>query len=158
MVGNNNLIDQKDLKRTLSTIGKNWYWFILFLGLSLGGSVFYLYKATKFYGVTTEILIKPQKDPLKAALLESMPTKPSDQDLTNEILVLSSTKMVDETVKKLGLDISYYIEGRIKTGEVYKGTPFEVQGKLLDYSFYETPISLKIINQKRFAWEISTEE
>ncbi len=158
MVGNNNLIDQKDLKRTLSTIGKNWYWFILFLGLSLGGSVFYLYKATKFYGVTTEILIKPQKDPLKAALLESMPTKPSDQDLTNEILVLSSTKMVDETVKKLGLDISYYIEGRIKTGEVYKGTPFEVQGKLLDYSFYETPISLKIINQKRFSWEINTEE
>ncbi|MBK7886332.1 MAG: hypothetical protein IPJ86_03240 [Bacteroidetes bacterium] len=53
MVGNNNLIDQKDLKRTLSTIGKNWYWFILFLGLSLAGSVFYLYKATKFYGVTT---------------------------------------------------------------------------------------------------------
>ncbi|MBK9318346.1 MAG: polysaccharide biosynthesis tyrosine autokinase [Bacteroidetes bacterium] len=158
MVGNNNLIDQKDLKRTLSTIGKNWYWFILFLGLSLAGSVFYLYKATKFYGVTTEILIKAQKDPLKAALLESMPTKPSDQDLTNEILVLSSTKMVDETVKKLGLDISYYIEGRIKTGEVYKGTPFEVQGKLLDYSFYETPISLKIINQKRFAWEINTEE
>ncbi|MBK7886333.1 MAG: hypothetical protein IPJ86_03245 [Bacteroidetes bacterium] len=95
---------------------------------------------------------------MKAALLESMPTKPSDQDLTNEILILSSTKMVDETVKKLGLDISYYIEGRIKTGEVYKGTPFEVQGKLLDYSFYETPISLKIINQKRFSWEINTEE
>lgn len=158
VIGNNNLIDQKDLKRTLHTIGKNWYWFILFLGLSMSGAVFYLYKATKYYGATTEILIKAQKDPLKAALLESMPTKPSTQELTNEILLLSSTKMVDETVKRLGLDISYYIEGRIKTGEIYKGTPFEVQGKLLDDEFFEVPIKLKIINQKRFSWEVNTEE
>ncbi len=158
MIGNNNLIDQKDLKRTLATIGKNWYWFILFIGICTAGAVFYLYKSTKYYGATTEILIKAQKDPLKAALLEGMPTKPSDQELQNEILVLSSTKMVDETIKKLGLDISYYIEGRIKTGEVYKGTPFEVQGKLLDNEFFEVPISLKIINQKRFSWEVNTEE
>ncbi len=158
MIGNNNLIDQKDLKRTISTIAKNWYWFVLFIGLSLAGAVLYLYKANKFYGATTEILIKAQKDPLKAALLESMPSKPSDQELTNEILILSSTKMVDETIKKLGLDISYYIEGRIKTGEVYKGTPFEVQGKLLDNNFFEEPISLRIINQKRFSWEVNTED
>ncbi|MBK7964624.1 MAG: hypothetical protein IPK10_04530 [Bacteroidetes bacterium] len=72
-------------------------------------------------------------------------------------MVLKSTRFIDETIKKLGLDISYYIEGRLKTGEVYKGTPFDITGKLIDPSLYEVPISLKILNKNRFRWDINTE-
>ena len=157
LIGSNSLIDQKDIKRTLSTIGKNWMWFALFLGLGISGAIFYLYKATKFYGATTQILIKPPKDPFKDALSESLPVIPESEEVTNEIMVLKSTRFIDETIKKLGLDISYYIEGRIKTGEVYKGTPFEVTGKMIDASLYEVPISLKILNKNRFRWDIVTE-
>lgn len=157
LIGSNSLIEQKDLKKTFSTISKNWMWFVLFLGLGISGAVFYLYKATKFYGATTQILIKPPKDPFKDALSESLPVIPESEEVTNEIMVLKSTRFIDETIKKLGLDISYYIEGRLKTGEVYKGTPFEVTGKLIDASLYETPISLKILNRNRFRWDIKTE-
>jgi tyrosine-protein kinase Etk/Wzc len=90
-------------------------------------------------------------------LSESLPVIPESEEVTNEIMVLKSTRFIDETIKKLGLDISYYIEGRIKTGEVYKGTPFEVTGKMIDASLYEVPISLKIINKNRFRWDIVTE-
>lgn len=158
MIGSNSLIDQKDIKKTLSIIGKNWMWFVLFLGLGIAGAVFYLYKATKFYGATTQILIKPPKDPFKDALSESLPVIPESEEVTNEIMVLKSTRFIDETIKKLGLDISYYIEGRIKTGEVYKGTPFDITGKLIDPSLYEVPISLKILNKNRFRWDIITEK
>lgn len=158
LIGSNSLIDQKDIKRTLSTIGKNWMWFVLFLGLGISGAIFYLYKATKFYGATTQILIKPPKDPFKDALSESLPVIPKSEEVTNEIMVLKSTRFIDETIKKLGLDISYYIEGRIKTGEVYKGTPFDITGKLIDASLYEVPISLKIISKNRFRWDIVTEK
>ena len=158
LIGSNSLIDQKDIKRTLSTIGKNWMWFVLFLGLGISGAIFYLYKATKFYGATTQILIKPPKDPFKDALSESLPVIPESEEVTNEIMVLKSTRFIDETIKKLGLDISYYIEGRIKTGEVYKGTPFEVTGKMIDASLYEVPISLKILSRNRFRWDIVTEK
>lgn len=157
LIGSNSLIDQKDVKKTLSIIGKNWMWFVLFLGLGIAGAIFYLYKATKFYGATTQILIKPPKDPFKDALSESLPVIPESEEVTNEIMVLKSTRFIDETIKKLGLDISYYIEGRIKTGEVYKGTPFDITGKLIDASLYEVPISLKIINKNRFRWDIVTE-
>lgn len=157
LIGSNNLIDQKDIKRTLSTIGKNWMWFVLFLGLGISGAIFYLYKATKFYGATTQILIKPPKDPFQDALSESLPVIPESEEVTNEIMVLKSTLFIDETIKKLGLDISYYIKGRIKTGEVYKGTPFSITGKLIDPSLYEVPISLKILNKNRFRWDIVTE-
>jgi capsular exopolysaccharide synthesis family protein len=158
LTGNNNLIDTRDIKKTVQTIGKNWYWFVLFLLLGVGGSIAYFYKATKFYGASTQILIKPQKDPFKDAMAESLPSaslKP--EEITNEILILKSTRMMDETIKKLGLDISYYIEGRVKTGEVYKGTPFEVQGKLIDTRLYEVPVKLEILNKNRYKWEIKTD-
>ena len=158
MVGNNNLIDTRDIKKTVQTIGKNWYWFVLFLLLGVGGSIAYLYKATKFYGATTQVLITPPKDPFKDALSESLPSPTTkSEDVNNEIMVLRSTKLMDETINKLGLDISYYIEGRLKTGEVYKGTPFEVQGKMIDTRLYEVPIKLKILNREKFKWEISSE-
>jgi len=127
LIGGNNLIDQKDIKKSLITIGKNWYWFVLFLALGIGGSIAYLYKATKFYGATAEILVKPPKDPFKDALSEALPTPAKKEDVANEIKILKSTKLIDETVTKLRLDISYYIQGRIKTGEVYRGTPFQLK-------------------------------
>jgi len=88
LIGNNSLIDQKDIKKTIITIGKNWYWFVLFLALGVGGAIGYLYKATKYYGSTTQILIKPPKDPFKDALSESLPTMPKSDELVNEIMVL----------------------------------------------------------------------
>lgn len=157
-MGGNNLIDQKDIKRTLTTVGKNWYWFVLFLGLGIGGSVAFLYKATKYYGATAEILVKPPKDPFKDALSESMPTLPKKEDVANEIKILQSTKLVDETITKLNLDISYYIEGRIKTGEVYRGTPFTVQGKVTDASLYEVPFEIHVKDRLSYIVEVNTEQ
>jgi capsular exopolysaccharide synthesis family protein len=156
-MGANNLIDSKDIKKGLSTISKNWYWFILFIGLGviIGGA--YLYNATKFYGATVELLIKPQKDPFKDALSESLPSAPRKEDIANEVKIIKSTKLIDETIKKLNLDIGYYIEGRLKTGEVYKGTPFSVVGKLTAKSLYNAPFEIKIISAESFIVEINTD-
>ena len=157
-MGSNNLIDSKDIKKGLSTISKNWHWFTLFIGLGIiiGGA--YLYNATKFYGATAELLIKPQKDPFKDALSESLPSAPRKEDIANEVKIIKSTKLIDETIKKLNLDIGYYIEGRIKTGEVYKGTPFSVVGKLTDKSLYNVPFEIKIINNETFVVEVNTDQ
>jgi capsular exopolysaccharide synthesis family protein len=157
-MGSNNLIDSKDIKKGLSTISKNWYWFALFIGLGIiiGGA--YLYNATKFYGATAELLIKPQKDPFKDALSESLPSAPRKEDIANEVKIIKSTKLIDETIKKLNLDIGYYIEGRLKTGEVYKGTPFSVVGKITDKSLYNVPFEIKIINNESFIVEVNTDQ
>lgn len=144
------IIDQKDIKKTITLILKNWYWFILFLGLGIGGSIFYLYKATKYYGATAEILIKPQKNAFKDALSASLSTGPSKDEIANEIEVLSSSRLINDVIGKLNLDISYFIEGRIKTGEIYKGRPFIVDGKVLDENFYGVPFFINILDQKTY--------
>ena len=157
LTGSNNIIDQKDLKRSLDTIAKNWMWFVLFLALGIAGSIAYLYKATKYYGATTAILVKPPKDPFKDALSESLPSSPKKEDVINEMKILKSSKMIDEAITKLKIDVSYYIEGRIKTGEVYRGTPFTVEGKVSDPELYEVPFTVNILSPERFKVSVNTE-
>ena len=156
VIGNSNLIDQKEIKRGISTIIKNWYWFALFLVLGIGGAMLYLTKSTNYYGASTEILVKPPKDPFKDALSASLPEVPKKEDVANEIMILQSTKLIDETVTKLNLDISYYIKGRLKTGEIYHGVPFSVDGKISDKDLYEVPFELTILNKERFKIDIHT--
>lgn len=156
--GNNALIDQKDIKRTFTTIAKNWYWFVLFLTLGIAGAIVYLYKAPNIYGANSQILIQPPKDPFKDAMSETLPTPANKEDVANEMMILRSTRLIDETINKLNLDMSYYIRGRIKTGEVYNGTPFRVEGKVSDHSLYEVPFEIQILDKNRFRVEVNTED
>lgn len=146
----NAIIDQKDIKRTILLVLKNWYWFILFLTLSLGGAVLYLYKATNYYGAEAKILVKPQKNAIKDALSASLSSGPSKDEIANEMEVLSSSSLISEVIDKLNLNISYFIEGRIKTGELYKGRPFTVDGKIINTEFYGARFDVKILNDKNF--------
>ncbi len=156
--GNNNaILDQNDIKKTLIKVLKNWYWFLIFLSLSVAGSVLYLYKSTKFYGASATILVKPQKNAFKDALSDQLPMGPKKEDLANEQMIMASTKLVEEAVSKLNLDIAYYIEGRLKTGEVYKGTPFSVEGKILDPSLYGVPFRIVILNKDRYKLDLDLE-
>jgi tyrosine-protein kinase Etk/Wzc len=149
-VTNTAIIDQKDIKKTFLVVLKNWYWFVLFLGLGIGGAVLLLYKSTNYYGATAEILIKPQKNAVQDALSKSLTTGVTNNEIANEIEILSSSQLITDVVTKLNFDISYYIEGRIKTGEIYRGRPFIVDGKVLDPAFYGVPFYINIMNSNGY--------
>ncbi|HKR03098.1 MAG TPA: polysaccharide biosynthesis tyrosine autokinase [Bacteroidia bacterium] len=147
----NTILDQKDIKKTLVKVFKNWYWIVLFMSLSIGASMVYLKRSTKIYGANTRILVKPQKNAFKDALSESLPGAPPKEDINNEIEVLRSTRIIDETVKRLKLDVSYYIKGRLRTGEIYQNIPFTVvDAKILDETFYGIPFNIRIISKEMF--------
>ncbi len=152
---NDSIVDSKDIKNTLTLVMKNWYWFVLFIGLCVGASMFMYLKATKIYGAQATILIKPQKNAFKDALDNALPVAPNKEDVSNEIQILSSTRLISEAVNKLNLEVSYYIQGRLKTGEVYKGTPFKVEGKVADDSFYGVPFYLKIVSSDQYALSVT---
>ncbi|NNF01729.1 MAG: hypothetical protein HKN22_03520, partial [Bacteroidia bacterium] len=128
------LIDQKEIKNAISKIAKNWYWFAIFLTLSVGISIAYLFQATEFYGASARILLMSEKGTIEDAftITDGFSNVNMKQEIANEMMLLTSTKLVDRAVTALNLDISYHIQGRIKTGEVYMSTPFTVEGKLLD--------------------------
>ncbi len=155
----NAIIDQKDIKKTILLVVKNWYWFALFLTLTISGSVFYLYKSTKYFGVQAKIMIKPQKNALQDAMTVNMMSGngPGREEIANEIEILSSSKLIGEVVGKLNLEISYFIEGRLRTGELYSGRPFTVDGKIMDGSLYGAPFYINILNHKNYKLTIENQ-
>lgn len=148
----NAIIDQKDIKKTIMLVVKNWYWFVLFLAITISGSIFYLYKSTKFFGVQAKIMIKPQKNALQDAMAVNMMqgNGPGREEIANEIEILSSSSLIGEVIGKLNLEISYFIEGRLRTGELYTGRPFTVDGKIIDGSLYGAPFNVNILNHKNY--------
>ncbi len=151
----NNILDQKDVKNTIVQIARNWFWILFFLIICIAGSVFYIKRATSIYGASTKILVKPQKNALKDALSESLPDVPKKEDVANEIEILKSTRLIDETIKKLNLDVSYFIRGRLRTGEIYQAIPFTiVDGKILDPDYYGVPFNIKIVNKDAFILQL----
>ncbi len=156
-VSNSAIIDQKDIKKTIMLVLKNWYWFVLFVGLGFGTSMLYLYKATKYYGSEAKILIKPEKNAIKDALTASLASGPSKDEIANEIEVLTSSSLINEVIEKLKLDITYFIEGRLRTGELYVGKPFLVEGKIIEPSFYGAAIYVNIMNLDSYRLTIDYE-
>lgn len=148
----NAIIDQKDIKKTIMLVVKNWYWFVLFLTITISGSIFYLYKSTKYFGVQAKIMIKPQKNALQDAMTVNMMqgNGPGREEIANEIEILSSSSLIGEVIGRLNLEITYFIEGRLRTGELYSGRPFTVDGKIIDGSLYGAPFNVNILNHKNY--------
>jgi capsular exopolysaccharide synthesis family protein len=155
-IKSNNIVDPKDIKNAISAIGKNWYWFVIFIALGVSASLFQYYRTSPIFGASAKILIKPQKNAFQDALTSALPLGPNKEDIANEITILSSRKLISETVTKLNLDVSYFIKGRLKTGEVYGYTPFSVEGKILDDNFYGIPFYLRILNKDSYSLEIKS--
>lgn len=153
---NNSLIEQKDIKKSINLFLKNWYWFVLFIGLGGAGAILYLKKATNFYGSSSSILIKPQKSAFKAFESSSvMANSEARDEISNEEKILSSRKMINQAIQKLDLDISYYVQGQIKTGEIYKNLPFTVDGKLIDKGLYGRMFEVTIVDKEHYKLYVS---
>ncbi|MBT8196412.1 MAG: hypothetical protein KJO64_08285, partial [Bacteroidia bacterium] len=106
----NNIVDTKEIKNTLQKIAKNWYWFALFLALGIGIAFAYLYQATVYHGATAKILLKVENNALQDALSNQLISdKINSEEIANEMLILSSTRLIDEVVTQLNLDVKYYV-------------------------------------------------
>ncbi|MEO8150769.1 MAG: polysaccharide biosynthesis tyrosine autokinase [Bacteroidia bacterium] len=153
---NSNLIEQKDIKKTINIFVKNWYWFVIFVGMGLAASILYLKKATNYYGATSSILIKPQKSAFNALETNELSVGgPGKDQLNNEMKILGSRKMVNEAVQKLNIEISYYVKGQIKTGEIYKNLPFKVEGKIIDKDLYGKRFEVVVLNNQQYKIYVS---
>jgi len=152
----NNILDKQDIRNTLGKIIKYWYWVVFLLLVSLATAFLFLRKSTLYYGATTSILIKPQQNAIKDALSKSfMGTSVSNEDVYNEMEILKSRGLLAETIRRMDLGVSYYIKGRLRTGELYQGIPFAVvDAKALDPALSNTPFNIHIINAEKYTLSI----
>ena len=142
-----------NMRETLyNYILRYWYLYIITLALAIAGAYAYNWYATPVYSASCAVLIKEPNNSADASdLLMRLENYSTDRNIQNEIEILKSRALLSKTIQDLDLEVSYFLEGNVKTSEVYKDDcPLKVSVDSLRFLAYSTPVSLHVLNSQRF--------
>ena len=127
----------------------HWKWFLVGAFISLTVAFIYLRYSTPQFKATATILVKDEK---KGGMLSELSAFADmgiesglKNNVDNEIEILKSRTLVENTVKRLNLNISMFIKGNIINTEMYDKTPIKVYFIPKDSPFYKTATTLKFL-------------
>lgn len=150
--------EPKDLKGIINQYLQYWYLFVLGAVLSIGTAYVYLrYYAIPLYSISSTILIKDDKaggDLAGAGGLGDFGIGKSSKNINNEIEVLLSKTLMERVIAELSLNVSYFIEGRVRDIEVYgKNVPIKLIINSLDSAAYGRAVSIRFKNNNSYELE-----
>lgn len=127
---NPNLQEENDLKKIFDLGARNYKLFIISLVVALGLAFFKNRTAIPIYEISSSILIKEDtkqssggkgmNDFLNSSLLGV------NQNFQNELWVLKSSPVIEQTIKNLDLAVSYQRKEGFLHIDAYKQVPFQV--------------------------------
>ena len=113
-----------DIKQLIYICLNHWYLFVIcvIVALAIG---FVVNRYTKnVYQTSGTVLIKSDQSFDPTALMTNLNTGKSNVE--NEMAILRSYSLVERTIKKMNMEVTYLEKGRINTFELYKTAPFDV--------------------------------
>jgi uncharacterized protein involved in exopolysaccharide biosynthesis len=126
---NINLQEENDLKKIQELIVRNYKLFIVGIIFALGLA----YLANRFsipvYKISSSVLIKEDtkqsggsdaNNYMNSSLLRM------NQNFQNELWVLKSSPVIEQTIKNLDLSVNYYCKKGFQYLDAYKNTPFHI--------------------------------
>ncbi|MCX2453249.1 polysaccharide biosynthesis tyrosine autokinase [Pedobacter sp. PLR] len=123
--------DGLDVKQLLLRLLDNWYWIALSVLLCLGLSYLYGKYKTPYYKISARVLVNDEKKgsglsgggDLLGDIGGLLGTKST---VDNEAEILKTRNLMEEVVKDMNLNITYYEKGAIKSVELYE-SPYQVK-------------------------------
>lgn len=101
-------------------------WFIISLALALIVAYTYLRYATPVYSSAGTLLIKTDEPSTSDEKLQQLFLTDENQNIQNEMEVLRSRGLLERVVRKLHLETGYMAQGSIRSSNVYKQVPFQL--------------------------------
>jgi tyrosine-protein kinase Etk/Wzc len=114
--------------------------FILSVAFALFISYVYLRYATPYYNITGSMHIKSEPQNTRTDKYDDIFLNAKTLNIQSEIEVLKSRPLMERVVKKLGINISYYAVGKIKSQNIYKVSPIELRC----YKIYDSSRSFSL--------------
>lgn len=133
--------------------------FIISISLSLLVAHLVIRYTTPIFSLKTSLLIKDKsRNTFDGAesFLQGSSLLMQSKNIENEIGILKSRNLVEQTLSNINFNISYYSEGKIKKVELYKDLPFIVELDTNHFQTYQVPIYVKFLNNNTV--EISSDD
>ncbi len=140
------IITQKDFNLIARIVKANWWIPVTILPLFYFISVFYVYRLTSVYEISTQILLQNNDSYYKGNVVSdaNFYGAGSYVDNSNEKRVFLSYDLLERAVTKLKdrLEVSYFIVGKVNTKEQFVGMKFKVEVSTLNPDLYEVPFDV----------------
>jgi len=158
--------EESDIKKLIELVRRNLGLFFFCIILSFSIAFAYYYFAIPSYQVSASLLIKQDNSPQTSNVNEFINSNlfGTNQNFQNELWVLKSTPVIEQTIDNLNLIVGYYQkEGLFYTDE-YKNSPYSVivlkqhiqpinarfQISIIDNNTYQIKASEKNVDFVRF--------
>lgn len=121
---------------------RHWPWIILSVVICVGFATLYIFRTPKVYTRSAEIQIKDNEDGAAPTEFKDLGLFQSSSNVQDEIAILDSRDLMEEVVRRLNLDNSYYREGFFHDSIAY-GTNLPIDLTIKDIP-EAAAVSLKI--------------
>ena len=146
-----NLNEDFDVKLFLLIARKNLFWLFFFLTLGITTAYLYLRYTPPTYQSRATLRIGSEN---KASSILDISTNRAYDEATNQFVgdveLLRSKIILERAVKTLPLEVSYYAKGTVLLNELYGNSPFRVDVKIRDSSFFGVPVFVDFPGQDKY--------
>ncbi|RME93922.1 MAG: polysaccharide biosynthesis tyrosine autokinase [Bacteroidetes bacterium] len=120
---------QIDLRRWLYQLLPYWWLILLSVGLAWVLAYLYLRYTTYEYRASAIILVKDgggESLLSEESILLSQDFRTGKKGMDNEMQILQSSPLMQQVVERLGIQVSYFRQGKFKEQEFYHNKPFSI--------------------------------
>ncbi|HLO60085.1 MAG TPA: polysaccharide biosynthesis tyrosine autokinase [Bacteroidales bacterium] len=123
--------EESDLKRALGLFTRNYKLLLICAVISIALAYFYNRIAVPVYYSKAALLIENNDQPQMRGGSSSeeyinMDLFGRNQSFQNELYVLKSTPVIEQTIKNLDLSVNYLLKNRFRYFDAYKNLPFKI--------------------------------
>ena len=123
---------------------RNWPWFLVAIGLSLGGAYLYLHFKQPVYLTRASLIVDDkQVVPEQSNALREI-QKLTPKVVENEIEVLHSFPLMRKVVEKLNLNVHYFKPTGLSQWEVYEESPIRIKIEKSTPELFKEPLSVTV--------------
>jgi tyrosine-protein kinase Etk/Wzc len=128
-----------------------WYWIVGSLAVFILWSNIYLWYTPKIYATSGTMKLEDRKSEIADLSNIVTGTERSASKIQSETSVIQSRGVILSAIKDLNYPISFYVEGRVRTSELYPEKPLNIDFLQFDsLNFYRDIITFKPINNNSF--------
>lgn len=149
--------DSINLRTMLDKVIDKWPWFLLCLIVSLLCAFLINWLSQPLFKATSSLMVVEPKD-VNNAVSELLYGQEffgtMSKNLENEAYVIQSFENVENTLKDLELNVTYYLEENVRISELYKNSPIKVTVDEASYIYYQGLIRCTFVSNNKFRLEV----
>lgn len=140
-----------DYFKILKILTSRWYWIAGSVTIFLIVAYVYLWYTPQTFATSATMKFDEKKSEISdlVSVINSSDKGPSR--IQGELFVLQSRNLILKAIKDIDYQISFYVEGRFRTRELYPNKPLNITFIKLDSAFYSGLITFKPVDKNSFS-------